>query len=59
MASSDYIEYISSPNTDKVDAIYEDIESTVQESKDVAKTDKSKAIAVIDDTHATDKSEKN
>ena len=36
---SDYAEPVSSPDTDKVDPIYEDIEVTAQQSEDVTTTD--------------------
>ena len=36
---SDYAEPVSSPDTDKVDAIYEDVEATAQQSEDVTTTD--------------------
>ena len=36
---SDYAEPVSSPDTDKVDPIYEDVEVTAQQSEDVTTTD--------------------
>ena len=36
---SDYAEPVSSPDTDKVDPIYEDVEATAQQSEDVTTTD--------------------
>ena len=36
---SDYAEPVTSPDTDKVDPIYEDVEVTVQQSKDATATD--------------------
>ena len=36
---SDYAEPVSSPDTDKVDPIYEDVEVTGQQSEDVTATD--------------------
>ena len=36
---SDYAEPVSSPDTDKVDPIYEDVEVTAQQSEDVTATD--------------------
>ena len=36
---SDYAEPVSSPDTDKVDPIYEDVEVTAQQSKDATATD--------------------
>ena len=36
---SDYAEPVSSPDSDKVDPIYEDVEATAQQSEDVTTTD--------------------
>ena len=36
---SDYAEPVTSPDTDKVDPIYEDVEVTAQQSKDATATD--------------------
>ena len=36
---SDYAEPVSSPDTDKVDPIYEDVEVTAQQSEDATATD--------------------
>ena len=36
---SDHAEPVSSPDTDKVDPIYEDVEVTAQQSEDVTATD--------------------
>ena len=36
---SDYAEPVFSPDTDKVDPIYEDVEVTAQQSEDVAASD--------------------
>ena len=36
---SDYAEPVSSPDTDEVDPIYEDVEATAQQSEDVTTSD--------------------